>query len=607
MPGITGIIVKSQYDGIRQDLLMMVEAMRHEPHYSGGQYVNEELGLYLGWMCQKGSFADCMPLVSINRDVVLIFQGENYPDKQTIERLRSPARRADVSNAKYLLDLYMDFGDDFFRHLNGWYCGVVVNLRSGKITLFNDRYGMGRIYFHEGKDEFLFGSEAKSLLKARPVLRAIGQENLAEYLRFNCVTRNKTLFPNVFLLPNASAWEFDHSVVPRKRRYFDFSEWEQQPTLSSEEFYSKFCDTVSRVFPTYLQGPGMVAFSLTAGLDTRAIMASLGERIGALPGYTFGGNWGELFDIRTGRKLAKIYNQPFRVIHADEAFLKGFSDFATRTVHISDGTHDAFDAHDVYLNQVAREIAPVRLTGKFGSEVVRVRNLVPFMAYQRDLLRPELLSIVEALRPFAQARQAIHPLTRVVSEEIPLHEFGRVAIEQSQLVLRTPYMDNELVRLMFQAPTGVRAAGNLQEEYVRDRNPQFAEIPTNLGRFVSHSRLVTQVAYSWLWALFKVEYIYLYATPHWLTRLDRTLGKLRLERVLSGRQKWEGYRIWAKTNFADFIRQTLLNPGTHYTHYFEKAVVERMVRRHTAGTHNYVNEINRVLTVELIFSTLLRP
>jgi hypothetical protein len=108
-----------------------------------------------------------------------------------------------------------------------------------------------------------------------------------------------------------------------------------------------------------------------------------------------------------------------------------------------------------------------------------------------------------------------------------------------------------------------------------------------------------------LWALFKIEYIYLYATPHWITWLDRRLEKMRLERFIAGRQKFEGYRIWFKTRFADYIRETLLNPQAECTNFFDKKWIDRMVTRHLAGTHNYFFEINKALTIQLIVSTLL--
>ena len=128
-----------------------------------------------------------------------------------------------------------------------------------------------------------------------------------------------------------------------------------------------------------------------------------------------------------------------------------------------------------------------------------------------------------------------------------------------------------------------------------------------MGRLGKEGQPMAKIAYSLYWALFKIEYIYLYATPHWLTRVDRRLGKLRLERFLSGRQKFEGYRIWIKTHFADFIRDTLLNPRAQCTDFFDKASLARVVERHTAGTHNYLNEINKMLTLELICSSLLSP
>ena len=81
---------------------------------------------------------------------------------------------------------------------------------------------------------------------------------------------------------------------------------------------------------------------------------------------------------------------------------------------------------------------------------------------------------------------------------------------------------------------------------------------------------------------------------------------LKLERLFAGREKFEGYRIWIKTKLSDFIWQTLSNPQASYTQFFDRRLVERMVTGHSAGTHNYLNEINKVLTVELIYSSLLK-
>jgi asparagine synthase (glutamine-hydrolysing) len=583
---------------MNRDLGVMVDAMRHEPRYTSGRYSDEALGIAVGWVSHPDSFADCMPLVSHNQETVLIFHGENFSS--------SLPPHGQARNAASLLDLYAKFGSQFYAQLNGWFSGVILDRQTNRITIFNDRYGMGRIYFHETDDEFLFASEAKSLLKVRPELRSIEPQMLAEFLRYNCVLGNKTLFSRVSLLPQASAWSFAKAPRPTKHQYFTFTEWEQQSRLPEKEFYQQWAETVSTVFPPYSQGENSVALSLSAGLDTRLIMAALGKQNKLHGAYSFGGAWGELLDVSIARKAAGVYHEPFEVIRVNDQFLKGFSDYATRAVYISDGTHDAFGAHDVFLNEIAHTIAPVRLTGKFGSEVVRVRKLIPSLTYPPSLLQPEIDRTVNRLPTYAQTNPQGHSLTRVISEEISWHEYGRVAVEQSQLTLRSPYLDNDLVRLMYQAPIDCRAAGALQERYVKEKAPELARLITNMGRFSSNIPLVTDLAYYPFWALFKMEYVYLHATPHWVTRLDRMLERWRLERLFAGRQKWEAYRIWIKTHFSEFIKEQLLNSRADYTRYFDYGLVSRMATRHIAGTHNYLNEINKALTLQLICSSLLR-
>ena len=606
MPGLAGIIRFAPHESTEQDLDAMLGAIRYNNRYLHGKFVDRECGIRIGWTCHPGSFAEGMPLVSQSGDTVMIFSGENFEEPGRVAHLSHAISDKNPAKAAYLLELYAERGEKFFGELNGWFAGVIIDRRSRRVTLFNDRYGMGRVYYHAGPDEFLFASEAKALLAVRPALRRMEPERLAEFLRYNCVLGDRTLFNGISLLPKASAWSFEQNTSPRKRQYFDFSEWESQPHLEDEAFYNQWANTVARVFPHYAQEGDKVALSSTAGLDTRLIMAGLRDQIKQHPSYTFNGAWGELLDVRTGRKTARVYNQAHQSISINEEFLSGFPDYARRAVHISDGTHDAFGAHDVFLNEIAREIAPIRLTGKFGSEIVRVRRLIPSRTYQPGLLQDDLQTLVEQLPAFANTNPKGHALTRVVTEEIPWHEQARVAVEQSQLVLRTPYMDNELVKLMYQAPLGSRTAGDLQERYVRERAPEFARDITNMGRFSSSNPLVTKFFYYLFRTYFKVEYVYLHVTPHWLTWFDRKLEYLHLERLLSGRQKWEAYRIWIKTAFAPFLRETLCDPQAGYTHFFDYRTVRTMVERHTAGTHNYLEEINKVLTVQLISSSLLK-
>ena len=117
---------------------------------------------------------------------------------------------------------------------------------------------------------------------------------------------------------------------------------------------------------------------------------------------------------------------------------------------------------------------------------------------------------------------------------------------------------------MYQAPPGVRSLRELQVRYIKQRSQELGDLPTNMGGMAKNGQPIGKITYSLFWALFKAEYIYLFATPHWLTRIDRKLEKLRPERMLAGRQKFEAYRIWIKTHLADSIRHLVESPRTMY-------------------------------------------
>ena len=43
---------------------------------------------------------------------------------------------------------YENKGLKFIEDLNGWFSGLLVDLREEKVVLFNDRYGLSRVYYH---------------------------------------------------------------------------------------------------------------------------------------------------------------------------------------------------------------------------------------------------------------------------------------------------------------------------------------------------------------------------------------------------------------------------------------------------------------------------
>jgi len=239
MPGIIGIIGKELLHHTVRQRNQIIKLMSHEHFYTSGAYSNDRLNLWIGWTIHQDSFSDCLPIWNESKDICLIFSGENFSDPEQLHRLKSKGHTFKADNAAYLVHMYEDIGLDFLNNLNGIFCGVLIDTKEHKIILFNDRFGLGRIYYHEETDGLLFASEAKALLKLLPSLRKLDMTSFAEYFTCGCALQYRTLFSGISLLPGGSAWKYSPEHKPLKEKYFQQEIWENQTPLRKEEYYEK--------------------------------------------------------------------------------------------------------------------------------------------------------------------------------------------------------------------------------------------------------------------------------------------------------------------------------------------------------------------------------
>src|SRR5438552_14854556 len=154
MPGIAGLIGRQPSDTCQRLVEQMIATMRHEKFYESGTYSAPELGIFGGWTALEGSFADCQPIRSERDDIAMLFSGECFSDRETRAQLKQRGHRFDDGNASWLVGLYEEKGDSFFEQLNGLFSGLLIDRRQSRAYLFNDRFGMERLYYHESQAGF---------------------------------------------------------------------------------------------------------------------------------------------------------------------------------------------------------------------------------------------------------------------------------------------------------------------------------------------------------------------------------------------------------------------------------------------------------------------
>lgn len=601
MPGIVGLLTKMPREWAALELRRMVETLQHESFYRTGTWTDESSGTYVGWVTRKGSFSDGMPLQNECGDVVLVFSGEDFPEPGTARRLKEHGHRFDAQGPSYLVHLCEE-DHSFPAGLNGRFHGLLIDRSRGTTTLYIDRYAMHRIYYHESKEAFYFAAEAKAILAVRPELRRTDPRGLGEFVTCGCVLENRTLFEGINVLPPAAAWVFRNGSIERKNVYFRACEWESQPPLEPQSYYQELQKVFSRNLPRYFDGPEPIAMSLTGGLDSRMIMAWLRPSPRSLPCFTFGDGGGlrQCRDVIVAQQVARACQQSHEVIPVGQEFLSRFAHYAERTVYVTDGCVDLTHSPDLYANELARQIAPVRMTGNYGSEVLR--RSVAFKPWEptEGLFRQELLPYFDRARKTYVELLREHPVSFAVFHQAPWHHYGLLALEQTQLSLRSPYLDNDVVRTAFRAPDSALTNEEICLRLIADGNAPLRVIRTDRGLNGSRTNLSAAAHRAFLEFLFKAEYAYDSGMPQWVARFDHLLSRLRLERLFLGWHKFHHFRVWYRDALSGYVREMLLDPRTLSRPYLERRRVESLVQGHLRGDRNYTVELHKLLTLEII-------
>ena len=592
MPGIAGLFSTTPDAAARLDA--MVAALTLPPDGSKGMQAGLMRGVHIGWALHRQG----RRLPTLARDVTgrvaVVVAGEVFTDAA-----------GPVDHGESLLRAYAEHGDRFLDNVDGSFAGLLVDTQRGTALLFNDRFGAGRVYLHEAADGLHFASEAKALLRQFPRTRRLDPAAVAQTISLGCVLHDRTLYDGITLLPPGSLWVFHGSGAIQRNRWFDPDEWESQPPLPDAQFYEALRSTFAAALPRYLGGDPAPAMSLTGGLDGRMIMAWARAEAGQMPCYSFGGMYRDCHDVRLARRVAEMCGQSHRTIVAGRDMLREFPALAARCVEVSDGAMDVSGAVELHVNHFAREVSPVRLTGNYGSEIVRGNVAFQPRRLRSGVWAAELDPLLDAAAAAYREERQGSDLRFVAFKQVPWHHHARLSVEQSVLVMRSPFLDRRLVALMFRASSAMRVSRDASLRLIHDGHTALGALPTDRAIAWGSLSPLMRLRHALREFSVRAEYAYDYGMPDRLVRADSALGALHLERLFLGRHKFYHFRIWYRDALADFVRDTLLGPSAGVQQWFRPGRLRTLVDEHLGGRANHTLDLHRALTLELIAQRLL--
>jgi asparagine synthase (glutamine-hydrolysing) len=307
----------------------------------------------------------------------------------------------------------------------------------------------------------------------------------------------------------------------------------------------------------------------------------------------------DTWDVRVGRQVAAICQQPHRVIELGNEFLASFAAHAEQTVFITEGAVDLYRAPDLYFSRKVREIAPAKIVGTYGSEIVRRAVMFKPVEPDRGLFTSDFMPHIDAAVGTYATLRSEHPVTFAAFRQSPWYHSGILALEQSQLTVRSPFMDNDFVRTVYRAPKQPESNNDIRLRLIETGSSALGVIRSDRGVGGNGSRwaaLLTRAAREFS---FKAEYEYDYGMRAPVARIDHFLRHLHLERLFFGRHKALHFRVWYRDQLANYVRQMLLDSRTLSRPYLNAKTVQAIVDGHTNRGLNYTTAIHKLLTLEL--------
>jgi len=290
----------------RDRLLKMRDIIQYRGPDDCGIFMEDEIGLAMRRLSVIDLDTGHQPMSNEDDSIVIVMNGEIYNYIELRENgLRDRHQFKTKSDTEVILHLYEDHGPDCVKYLNGMFAFALWDKRKKILMIARDPFGIKPLYYKFNSDsrEFLFASEIKSILKYQQSRASLNVTSLYDYLTFQYVLGEKTLFEGVSkLMPGHYMIISENEPAGRITKYWDV-ECNYDFNRSEDDFADELCSLLEDSVRLQLRSDVPLGAHLSGGVDTGALtsiasgmMEENGNSSGRLKTFTAGFKEGGIYD-----------------------------------------------------------------------------------------------------------------------------------------------------------------------------------------------------------------------------------------------------------------------------------------------------------------------
>jgi asparagine synthase (glutamine-hydrolysing) len=219
------------------------------------------------------------PMFDVERELVIVFNGEIYNHRELRARLETGgARFHSTSDTEVLLQLYRRDGEAMVELLRGMFAFTIWDTRTRRMFVARDPYGIKPLYFVDDGRTFRAASQVKALLAGGGVSRTRDNAGLAGFFVMGSVPEPFTTYESIRAVEAGSSFCVGERGREQRRRYYSISAVFRDATahrsiaslVQPSTLLREFVDESARA---HLVSDVPVGAFLSAGIDSTALSA----------------------------------------------------------------------------------------------------------------------------------------------------------------------------------------------------------------------------------------------------------------------------------------------------------------------------------------------
>ena len=309
------------------------------------------------------------PIYSDGNDVVIVFNGEIYNYRELKEELEEKKINFKTnSDTEVILKLYLEYGTESFIKLDGMFAFSIYDKRLKRIFIARDFFGEKPLYYTNEKNNFIWGSELKSVISQIENKPEISKKSLNLYFSLTYIPAPYTIYERVFKLePNKY---IEYSV--EKKRFLIHQIHQENKKEKFNGSFNKAKDITKKLVKESVSSRSVSDVSigtfLSGGVDSSIVSYCLSQNEeNRINTFSIGFDKRKFDETEKSRVVAKLIKSKHHEFVINEESL--YSDLDEILNNFDEPFADSSALPTYLVAKITSDHVKVALTGDGGDEV----------------------------------------------------------------------------------------------------------------------------------------------------------------------------------------------------------------------------------------------